>query len=572
MDGNNIKSKSFLPPLGLAVCTYIVMGLVLYYRTLNTNFIYDDLLNIDLNPYVQRLAFMREIWRINQTRFLAYWSLAWNYRLGGTNPLGYHIFNILVHMAVSVLVYIFSTAVLRTPKLRPIFTDQQVSRIAFAGGLIFLCHPIQTQAVSYIVQRITSLSTFFYLVSIIFYINFRLQHKIVSFILSLIMTVAAMVTKEVAFTLPFSILLIESLFFDEDSQATGRRWRYVIPYLLTLPLIPLLLFFGVHSGRALGSMTSETLTISRMDYFSTQIRVLVTYLRLLVWPFNQNLDYDYPLISSLFKVSVICSGLLLISMILLAIWQRKRNRILAFCIFWFFLTLSVESSFFPINDVIQEHRLYLPMIAFAFGTAVFLNLILRKQWLYRLVLTLIIAYLSILTFQRNEVWQTPLRVWQDTAAKSPNKLRVLNNLAGEYIVQQRYEEALPLLAKAIEMDPEYAKAYFNLATIYKAKGDLDQALHLALQAYQYDTKDHRNAQLVGYLYLQMDDYQKALAYYQKFLILRPSFKNAKEYVKILIFVMGETRNIQLVRSYSKTLLEVGYQDIYEAIWDNSLDK
>ncbi|MGK2943733.1 MAG: hypothetical protein ACSLFC_03195 [Desulfuromonadales bacterium] len=202
------------------------------------------------------------------------------------------------------------------------------------AALLFVVHPVQTQAVTYIVQRLTSLTTLFYLLSCVLYVQARLQmaqnsepgpqpqpqpqpqpvplRVIFLFAGSVLMAVLAMKTKETAFTLPLSILLYEIYFFRGPWK---RRLLCLLPIMATLLIVPMTVL-------DIDGATSDILTdsgeqlrvgshLSRWDYLVTQIRVIVTYLRLLVYPIKQNLDYDYPIYTTFFTLPILLSFLLL---------------------------------------------------------------------------------------------------------------------------------------------------------------------------------------------------------------------------------------------------------------------
>ena len=194
--------------------------------------------------------------------------------------------------------------------------------------------------------------------------------------MSIISTILAMRTKEIAFTLPVMIILYEWMFFKGDVR---KRLLYIFPFLLTMLIIPLTLMG--FKGSPDGVIGVDELTriagigLSRWDYLITEFRVIVTYIRLLFFPINQNLDYDYPIYRTFLNPEVLLSFLFLLALFGLGAYlfyvstrTEKGNRLwlrmVSFGIFWFFVTLSVESSIIPIVDVIYEHRLYLPSVGF----------------------------------------------------------------------------------------------------------------------------------------------------------------------------------------------------------------
>jgi tetratricopeptide (TPR) repeat protein len=202
---------------------------------------------------------------------------------------------------------------------------------------------------------------------------------------------------------------------------------------------------------------------SSIHYLLTQFRVIVTYIRLVFLPFNQNLDYDYPVFKNFFELSVLISFLFLMTILLCANRLFSKYRLVSFSILWFFLALLPESSFFAIKDVIFEHRLYLPLA----GVSLFLvsgaYYLIGKNGLKAMVvvLTMVLACYSVLTYQRNKVWKDPLTLWDDTVHKSPHKARGYGNRGMAYYKQGDFTHALSDFNKAIELNPNYTESYNN---------------------------------------------------------------------------------------------------------------
>jgi Flp pilus assembly protein TadD len=421
---------------------------------------------------------------------------------------------------------------------------------------------VHTQAVTYIVQRFASLATLFYLLSLVLYIKARLslvaagqgrspakgQGLRVKTILlglgSLVSAVLAMKTKEISFTLPFVILLYEFMFFGYKGLNL-KRFLYLAPVLLTVLVLPLsLVSIDKPLGDIIGELreaTQETERIPREVYLLTQFRVIVTYIRLLFLPVNQNLDYHYPRYSSLFEPEVFLSFFFLLSFLGLAVYlftrSRKTNNIYtllaSFGIFWFFITLSVESSVIPIRDVIFEHRLYLPSVGavVAFCTIAFYLLVHRKPKISLLVATSLFLLvtaspLGVATYVRNSVWKDKVTLWEDVVRKSPGKPRGQYNLGLAYDDLGRTDEAIEKFRNAISINPNYAKAYNNLGVAYGKKGQNDkkiQALNIALKLEPDFAKAHNN---LGNAYAREGRIDEAIEEYRVALRLKPDYANA----------------------------------------------
>src|SRR6185369_5622186 len=285
---------------------------------------------------------------------------ALNYRLGGVDVTGYHIVNLLIHLTNGGLVYCLVSLLRKSPFFPVDQGTDDYRLIPLFTTLLFICHPVQTQAVTYISQRVASLATLFYLGTLILWLVARNAAKrnvrILLYGVAFGTALLAMATKEIAFTLPLTLLLLEYIFFG------GQLRRLVVPaalFFLAASLIPAA-FFAATGGNGglldlLRRLATPTNLISRTDYFLTQLRVQVTYLRLLVLPTGQNLDYDYPVAHSLFSLPVMASLALITGMLFGALFLLYRARgsgrfdlrLIGFGILWFFITLSVESSFIP---------------------------------------------------------------------------------------------------------------------------------------------------------------------------------------------------------------------------------
>ncbi|MBE0598461.1 MAG: tetratricopeptide repeat protein [Desulfuromonadales bacterium] len=508
----------------VAVLLILAAGIIVYSNTFNVPFILDDLHSITENSGIQNLNQFYAI----PTRTIAYLTLALNYHFGGLEVTGYHLVNLLIHLITALLVYALLRLTFQTPYFRNADPTQNSKLktqnfIPLFAALLFVTHPIQTQAVTYTVQRLSSLATLFYLLSLVLYIQARLrmaspvvfweagesdrtrdpilQRLIPGFFLcgSVMAAVLAMKTKEIAFTLPFAAVLYELFFFHGRWM---RRLLSIAPLLLTLPIIPLtVLFTGESSGDLLSDIDQQSRAepgISRIDYLFTQFRVIATYLRLLVLPIHQNLDYQYPVYTSFVTPAVFLSFSLLVAICGWAVYLYLATpriprawRLVAFGIGWFFLTLSVESSLIPITDVIFEHRLYLPSVgAFAaFATAFFLFADSIRSPAARAlgplaVAAFLVVSLAVATWQRNGVWENELRLWQDVVRKSPEKGRPWNNFGKALEEAGRTSEAAEALRRAIEVDPLYSTAYYNLADLYLVNNYPEAALPLLETAIQ----------------------------------------------------------------------------------------
>ncbi len=575
--------EAFVATLVIAVATVLA-----YSNTFNASFHLDDLPNIVRN---ESLRDLRNQWPPSGTRWLGTLSFALNYRLGGLDVFGYHLVNLLIHVCNGLLVFWLLGTTLRTPTMRRAETGSLVRRyLPLAAGVFFVVHPVQTQAVTYIVQRYASLATLFLLLSLVLYAQARLSVETERpskarsgylYCLSVAAAAAAMKTKEISFTLPLVAAGYEFLFF-----APRRRPLLLVPLAATAVLVPLGLGgqwrnFGDVLGDA-SRVAAETPNIPRSVYLLTQSRVLMTYVRLLLLPVHQNLDYDFPLSHSLAEPSVLfaTSVLLLISAsaVFLLIRAREMNRAAGVLVFfgvaWFFVTLSVESSVIPIRDVLFEHRMYLPNAgaACALGTVLLWSVERlrspRSVGLQCAVALIITAGpLAAATYARNSVWKNEVTLWSDVVAKSPEKARphnnlgnalldrgktseavseftialrilpgyadALNNLGAAYNEQGRIDEAIAELEKAISLEPAYASPHNNLGRSFRMKGQLEDAMHEFREALRRDSSMPEAHNNLGSVFLEKGQLGDAAREYWEAMRLDPFMPTAHNNLGLL---------------------------------------
>jgi len=561
----------------LSILLIAIIGVAIYSNTLSSAFVFDDMRNIVDNYKIRDLS---NFYDLSGTRYIGFLSFALNYHFGGLNVFGYHIVNIIIHIINGLLVYYLILLTFKTPVMERTTTKIQDARfkmqdskiIALMVSLIFVSHPIQTQAVAYIVQRFTSLCTLFYLLSLVLYVKARLLYSkqyavgsrqsgftsyyllpIIIYLVSLFSAILAMKTKEISWTLPFIVLLYEFMFLSPFSfQPFGKlragfsAFSYLIPLLLTIIIIPLSLIGADKPiGDIIGEIrekAQETEEIARNVYLLTQFRVIGTYIRLLFLPVHQNLDYDYPLHHAFFESEVFLSFLFLLSILISAIYlyiqSRKKGNgyglLISFGIFFFFITLSVESSVIPIRDVIFEHRLYLPSVGFMIVLLVGLFWLfeyLRKahdSWLmvhFIGLIFLIAAAAGIATYQRNKVWRDEISLWMDVISKSPDKTRGHINLGVVYDKQGHINEAIKEYKLTLTLKPDNADAHYNLGVVYEKQGQYDDAIKeykLALTLKSNYDMAHNN---LGATYEKQGQYDDAIKEYK--LVLNINSDNAE---------------------------------------------
>lgn len=465
---------------------FVIMAAVAtcYCGVLRYPFQFDDIFFIMNNEKIRDISAIGALWEYNPSRFLVFLSLAANYHLGALDTFGYHLFNIAVHLVNSILVMIFAAQLLAAWRGK----GAPWSWLPFFSAVIFAVHPLQTQAVTYVWQRSASMVAMFYLSSMTLYLSAAISSKDTGrparlrYAGAVICAICAMFTKQTAATLPVALAMLDFFFVNPaDVSAKARR---LAPFFVIMFTIPILAFMELTSELEQIAMLGDKVPTHR-DYFLTQLNVIVTYIRLLALPVNQNLDYDYPVAH--FLSDSIASACFLSGVLALALWFYRRERIITFGILFFFLALSVESSVFPLEDVIFEHRAYLPsagaIIAFWAGMGYTLDR-LAPGWPGKrpAVVALALAFIALAsgyaaaTINRNEVWRDGEALWADVISKSPGKSRPHNNLGAFYLNKGDLEKAEKLFRQSLAINPKYAISLYDMALINLRRGELDAAL------------------------------------------------------------------------------------------------
>lgn len=506
---NAATPASWLDKAPLHIILILLVALAGYANTFGVPFVFDDQTSIIDNQAIRDVGrfLSGDGFAYNPRRFLGYLTLALNYHFSALEPAGYHAVNLAVHVACGWIVYALCRVTLATPFFRAKSLPRSATAtIPLLAALLFVAHPVQTQAVTYVVQRLASLATLFYLAALLCYAKGRVLQEesgnafpargVVFFLLALVSALAAFATKEIAATLPLALLLYDFSFFGKGMK---KRRLLLAASVLCIAAIAAAV---VTAERPIGELisdisraTRETQQVSRLDYLLTQFSVIVTYLRLLILPVAQNVDYDFPIYSSFLTPPVFLSFLVLAFLSALALYLYRVSapqagaageeegrggylRLIGFGILWFFLTLSVESSLIPISDVIFEHRLYLPCFgAFLAFAALFAMIFEKGAPSTRVAIAAaVVLALTVATWQRNGVWGDSVTLWSDNAAKSPNKWRPHNNLARALLMENRVNEALAAGSNAVRLAPESFEAHNVLATVYEKMGALDAAI------------------------------------------------------------------------------------------------
>lgn len=585
----------------LGIVVILLLGTLVYSNTFNVPFVYDDPYFIVKNKLIKNFDYFILPSTVENTffgvhfknRIAAYFTLALNYKLGGLHVRGYHVFNLIVHLSNALLLYWFVLLSFKTDfaKLDSVKHDPENPDFAMKPGytvslaifktprtmalfaaLLFVSHPLMTEAVTYIIQRFSSLAAFFCLLSLCAYCRSRISVSPVAkwlfYILSVASSACAMKTKEYAFTLPLIITAFEFMFFEGKVGKGGKagkranRILYLVPILMTMLIIPV----GNFSVRSISDVTSvyrETGMsgsglISRRQYLMTEFSVILTYLKLLIVPEGQNFDYDFPIYGKFLNPHVYLPLLALLSIMCTGAYLFYRSakngsyfyRMIAFGIVQFFLALAVESGIVSLSDVICEYRVYWASFGFflclvtgmealtqKMNTRKTLNMRQKSETVFVkkstiLLLILLVVYYSLGTYSRNILWQNKILLYEDTIEKSPNKARPHLSLGAAYAEYGRYDEANAQYKKSLSLKPAYVspETFLNMGVLYAIKGQFANALSMYKILLLLYPKYADGYNDMGVVYYKQGQPDTALKYFNTAVMLQPD--NVVYYINI----------------------------------------
>ncbi len=505
----------------------VVLGAAVYANSFSVPFLFDDYFVIVANPETHSV----EPWSrfFSRSRGIPHLLDTLNYLAGGEDVWGYHLVNLMIHLANGVLVYAIALLTLRLP-IHGGRYERSATALATITALVFTVHPLQTMAVTYIVQRAESVAAMFYLLAVLLFAaglsgRIALRGAALAGVLVAVGLIGIM-SKETVASLPAALALYYACFLRGESTADGRK-------LAAILLLPTL--YGVYLARHFlipgladpdGGQSAWMFIptaglgvegVTPWRYLITQFGVLVWYLRLYFVPTQLCFDYGWPFASSFWSAGVLLPLLVLLSMVAVAVVAYSRYRWLTFGIAWFFITLAPSSSIIPIKDAAFEYRMYLPI----FGLTLMLVVALAdalQRWiadraLYQRVGTALavvaVVLLSWGTVARNHTLRSELSLAQDSVAKAPLHWRNQYALGSALLQVGKAREAIDHFARAIELNPNHHTPRVQLGDLYSRMGRLEEAESVLLPA-----TDAREESVSAAAYRQLGKIYKAQNYPQ----------------------------------------------------------
>jgi tetratricopeptide (TPR) repeat protein len=483
----NLFARRRFPWAAALACAVLVLaGLAAYSDSFNGPFIFDDTIFVDLLS-------AKRLWPIQPIlagpRPVVQLTLALNYTLGG-GVRGYHVFNVAVHLLAGLTLFGVMRRTLRMPRLAGRFSEEAATALAFCTALLWTVHPLQTEAVTYVIQRMESLMGLFYLLALYCLIRSASSSRPAGWAAAAVISCAlGMGCKEVMVSAPAMLLLYDRTFITGSFRETlRRRWPLYVGLLATEFLLAGSIRQAFVKNPLSAGFRFESVT--PRQYAQSQPGVILHYLALVFRPTGLCLDYNWPVAK---KLVAIMPGAIVIGVLLAAtVVALVRRPMWGFAGAWFFLILAPTSSFLPIKDLAFEHRMYLPLAAIAAATVVAIYLLGERlarrlgeteaeRTLTAELLALVLAIsaaaiLGALTWRRNADYQTGIAIWQDTVNQRRDNPRAWNNLADAWINAGDYTHVLRYCDEAIRLKPNFPEPYNNRGLWYAKQGQYEEAV------------------------------------------------------------------------------------------------
>ena len=473
-----------------------------YRPALNGPFVFDDQYLPFFSPHFAEQTLLMATKGVRPFLMFSFWV---NNRVAGTEPYLYHLWNLLLHVLNSLLVFLIARRMLAWAGTSG---PRREWMAAFAGAL-FLLHPAQTEAVAYVASRSEDLSALFYYAA--FAVFLYRKSPVISWPISMAVIVlygAAVSTKEHTVTLPALLLLTDYFWLSGFSfQGIRRNWRLYVPLGVAAVAGVALVLHLVRGSQSAGFNVAG---LAWQDYFYTQWRALWVYFRLFLLPVGQNVDYDYPFSRSIFDRGAIWGLAGLLILVACALYFRKRYPLAAYGFLAALLLFAPTSSIVPIQDAVAERRLYLPMVGLVLVAVEFLRRWKAKPVVVASALCGVLVLLALVSHQRNQVWASDAALWEDSIARSPHNARAHFHLGVAYFQQGRCDAASNEFDAAARLGKPDYRLFIDWALAEDCLNRPDQALEKLRRAAELRPSAYAYS-LMGMIYGKQKKYAEALA-------------------------------------------------------------
>lgn len=458
---------------GLLFFAVIVLAIVAFWNSLGNGFVFDDITLILQNPTITELNW-GEILRVDSYRPVRTFTYALNYALGGANPFGFHLFNVLLHGLNAGMVFLLLWQLTRS------------RWVCGMGAAFFAVHPVQTAAVAYVSGRKDLLAGFFLLAGINLFLRYRSRpRELATLIAAFVCFMLAVLSKEVAIVFPALLLLVDTWVEANDSAGKPAAGSLATALWATIRRrLPLYGSFTVVAGLALYWAVFIN-QASRMEGYwggsletniGTSFKLFAHYLKLSIFPHPLIADYTgdvFPISTGLFEWATVLS--ILATVLFAAAGWRIFGRapVAGVGLLFFLIALLPVLQIIPFHELAADHFLYVPLIgaALAVGSGAGRLARGRRGAIFASGLAVAVGSVFLIaTHQRNQTWKDRESLWSDTLSKAPGSYRANSNLGYVRFQQGFHREGIELTRKSIEILPQEAVSRSNLGAMYYKLG------------------------------------------------------------------------------------------------------
>lgn len=522
---------------GPAAAILVLVIVAAYISSFGGALVFDDIPGILNNPTIrdpsQLMVAIGPQGGTLSGRPLPNLTLALNYAISGERLWSYHAFNLAIHALAGLALFgLVHRTLLRAAWTPPLAPDAALT-VAWASAALWALHPLQTESVTYLVQRVESLCGLFYLLTLYCFARAVDSPRPRAWqVATVLACLGGMASKEVMVSAPLLVLLYDRAFVTGSWRESWRlRWRLHLALMSTWLLLAALIAATENRAGTAGLGTA----VHWWEYALKQCEAIVHYLRLAVWPRPLVFDYGTAVVRDWREVAPEAG--LLIALALATGWAVVRRPAAGFFGAWFFLILAPSSSIVPVaTQTMTEHRMYLPLAAVVVPVALLLHRGLGRRAMP--VFLLLAVALGATTARRNLDYHSPLDLWADSARKLPANGRAHNNAGALLLEAGRIDEARARFDTALELDPTHASAHYNLGNLFARTGRPDEAIAAYETALRHDptlADAHVN---LGDVLRQRGRAAEAIPHYEEAVRLEPWMPDARSSLAQAHFELG----------------------------------
>ena len=540
------KTTHWVPILLLAC-----VSAVIYANSLSNGFVYDDLGTIVENVHLKRFDnYLSSFYNSSYFKIsggeasyrpvatLSYYLL---YAVFGLNPFGYHLTSVILHMLNVVLVYLMAHVIL------------EHKRPAAIAGLLFACHPVNTEAVNSISYNEDLITAFFFFLALLLYMKLKTsapRRNVFFFFLTLLFFLLGLLSKEMAITLPVIAVVYDLTLRKPFSQNLSLKWvlqvvkERLIYYLgfMGISLFYLWLrFFAIYNLEEVETQIWGRL-VDRILYLPV---IFFKYIKLSLFPLNLNADYVFAYPTRFFDLLPLIALIIVAAVVIFSFFMFKTSRATSFGIWWFFLTLFPVFNLIQIYNPFAERYLYIPLFGFCVVLSIFLEYGLNRLSFTRSLLIKIaivvclVVFWAIITVDRNRDWKNGYSLWTQTLEVEPNSVRAHGNLARVYQEKGMIEASLREVKKVMELNPKDYKAHYNLGVILDKQGFVSEAISAYNKTIDINPR-FKNAHFnLGNMYKKQNMLAEAERAYQIVVELDPDDIEARNNLGVIYAMQGD---------------------------------